>query len=68
MPAVIRRYLEERLLTGERRPGCRLSMSDYARTDPGSLRGLMFNLERQTTASEDIALCTLSEKVIYPLR
>jgi DNA repair protein RadC len=70
VPAVARRYLEDRLLTGERLESAEQAADYLFLTMRGLTREvfrvLMLNLERRVTASEDIALGTLSEAVVYP--
>jgi DNA repair protein RadC len=70
VPAVARRYLEDRLLTGERLESAEQAADYLFLTMRGLTREvfrvLMLNLERRVTASEDISLGTLSEAVVYP--
>ncbi len=70
VPAVARRYLEDRLLTGGRLESAQQAADYLFLTMRGLTREifrvLLLNLERRVVATEDIAAGTLGEAVVYP--
>ena len=70
VPAVARRYLEDRLLTGERLDNAREAADYLFLTMRGLTREvfrlLLLNLERKVVATEDISAGTLGEAAVYP--
>jgi DNA repair protein RadC len=70
VPAVARRYLEDKLLSGQTLASHQ-EAADYLFFTMGGLRQevfrvLLMNRARQVMASEDIAVGTLDQAVVYP--